>query len=134
MGVNQTIYQELRAKYATIASLPPTEYPNETFNKPSPATIWARFNILEGDEQQIDIGAPSKIFRHSGILTVQVFAPLNNGAVSAIKVADAIADTFRNWCGVTVTCRNASVRSIGNDGFGWYQINITIPFHSDSIH
>jgi hypothetical protein len=130
---NQSTYTELRTRYNTLNLGVPTEYPNESFTKPSPATIWLRFSITDGDERQIDIGNDTKTFRTHGVLTFQLFAPLNQGAVSLLVKADAIADGFRNWCGTTVTCRESSVKSIGNDEFGWYQINVTIPFQTDYI-
>jgi len=66
-----TIYQELRTRYKTGTSMPSTEYPNEAFKKPgpesnTPAAIWARFNILIGEERRMDIGDPVARYRTVG--------------------------------------------------------------------
>lgn len=131
---NKTTYQELRTRYNAGWAPVPTEFPNENFVKPSPAAPWARFNITDGDEFGISIGDDTQVFRTIGILTIQLFAPLNSGSIDILEKADTIAGVFRNWCGTTVTCRAASVRNIGNDGFGWYQVNIIVPFKVDKIH
>lgn len=130
----QTTYVELRTRYINGWTEPPTEYPNEKFIKPEPSALWARFHITDGSESQIDIGATQKSFRTHGVLTIQLFAPLNQGAIGILNMADTLAGVFRNWCGTTITCREASVRNIGNDGFGWYQVNVIIPFQTDVLH
>jgi hypothetical protein len=134
MGVKHDTYVELRKRYNSGWTAPPTEFPNEPFTKPSPATIWARFTIIDGDELQMDIGDINKTFRATGILAIQLFSPLNIGEIDFLQKADTLADVFRNWCGATVTCRAASVRRVGADGFGWYQINVLVPFKVDTQH
>lgn len=126
-----TVYTELRTRYNTMTTVPPTEFPNEAFVKPK--TLWSRFNIIDGEEMQLDIGYVTKTFRHQGVLIIQVFAPLNFGSIDALTQADLIADHFRNWYGTTITCREASIDNIGSDSFGWYQVNVSIPFHADFI-
>jgi hypothetical protein len=126
-----SVYQEFRKKYVEVCSLP-TEYPNEEFTRPN--SLWARFTVIEGEEQQLDIGSELKTFRTPGLLIVQLFAPLNSGSIGILSQADVIADAFRNWGGPTLTCRAATVKEIGNDGYGYYQVNVTVPFHIDELH
>jgi hypothetical protein len=134
MGVNHTTYVELRKRYNACWTPPPTEFPNESFSKPEPSAMWARFNIIDGIEQQLDIGDAAKTFRLSAMVVVQLFAPLDTGTIDILLQADIVADGFRNWCGTTVTCKESTVRKIGNDGFGWYQVNVLIPFKVDALH
>lgn len=128
-----SIYQELRTKYLSGVSIP-TEYPNEEFTRPAPAAIWGRFTIIKGETVQMDIGAPIKTFRTPGILIIQLFAPLDAGSIGILNEGDSVASLFRNWCGQTIRCRAATVEEIGNDNLGWYQVNVTIPFHTDELH
>jgi len=128
-----SIYQEIRAKYLTTIGIP-TEFPNEKFTRPKPAAIWARLTIIDGLTQQMDIGAPTKTFRTVGLIIVQVFAPLDAGSIGVLTQADTIAALFRNWAGQDVLCRAATINTIGNDTFGWYQVNVEIPFHVDELH
>jgi hypothetical protein len=128
------IYKELRKRYTSGWTPPRTEYPNESFTLPALAETWARFTVDIGDESQMDIGATSKTFRKHGALIVQLFAPQNKGSVDLLGKADVLSSVFRNWCGTIVSCQAASTRIVGVDQFGWYQINVIIPFKMDSLH
>lgn len=134
MGMHQALYTELRTRYMTGWTPVVTEYPNERFFKPNPAVIWARFGVDTFNENALDIGAPTKSFRTNGELVVQLFAPLEQGCVDILAKADTLASVFRNWCGEFVMCREASIRNIGNDGNGWYQVNVIVSFKVDSIY
>lgn len=129
---NQSTYTELRTRYQSAWTEPTTEYDNEKFTKPN--DIWARFVVNFGDENQLDIGDSLHSFRTEGVLTIQFFAPPESGSITVLAKADTCAGYFRNWCGATVTCRGASVRRIGNDELGWYQVNVVVPFKVDELH
>jgi len=138
-GDNKRIFKELRTRYTGGWSPPTTEYPNEKFVKPgtdskTPAIIWARFLVVIASERAMDIGDSVKTFRVIGQLVVQLFAPLGSGTMEIRGKADDLAVVFRNWCGETVRCREATINDIGDDRNGWYQINVTISFQSDSLH
>ena len=132
MGTNQTAYTELRARYNTAWTPPPTEFPNET--PPVKTAIWARFTITDGPEKQIDIGGGNHTFRTFSVITVQLFAPPLSGAITIIALADTLADVFRNYSGTSVQCYEATVKKIGNDPLGWYQCNVSVIFRTEVIH
>lgn len=131
-----TINTEMRTRYNSWVNKPPTEYPNETIALLNPPSLWARFGILTGQELQMDIGTGkgSQTFRTSAVLTIQLFAPLNQGNNSVLTRADEVAALFRNWCGTTITCRAAYVEEIGVDNQGYFQVNVIVPFHQDNIY
>ena len=133
MGVAVTVNTELRTRYNTWSNKPPTEFPNELYKPPNPPSLWARLIIAGGEEQRMDIGtgATNRTYRKPGVLIIQLFAPLNKGNNAVLVAADEVSDLFRNWCGATITCGASSVEDIGNDNNGFYQVNITIPFHTD---
>ena len=141
---NQIIYTELRTRYITGWSPVLTQYPNESFTKPGdtnpstgikvPMQIWGRFTVDCGEEKQLDIGTEIKTFRTAGELIIQLFAPLNTGSIAIRSIAKTVADMFRNWCGTTITCRESSTQDVGFDGFGWYQMNVRVPFKTDALH
>ena len=132
MGTNQTAYTELRARYNDAWTPPPTEFPNET--PPTKTAIWARFTITDGTEKQIDIGGDTHTFRTFSDLTIQLFAPPLSGAVTVVALADTLAGLFRNWSGVNVQCYEASVKKLGNDPQGLYQVNVSVLFRVEAIH
>lgn len=127
------IYQEMRKKYEALVPTLLTEFPNEDFNKPD-GDNWARFTLLMGNEICLSIGSTVKDYRNPGVLIVQLFAPQDMGAVALSEIGDTIADGFRNWCGTTVNCSTSTSKIIGNDGFGWFQINAVVSFHADKQH
>jgi hypothetical protein len=131
-----TTNTELRTYYNTWVNKPPTEFPNEAFTPPNPTALWARFTILSGEELRMDIGTGnnSRTFRKSGVLVIQLFDSLNNGNNAILVKAEEVAAMFRDWCGVTVSCRAATVEELGNDNKGYYQVNISVPFKVDNIY
>lgn len=133
MGVAVTVNTELRTRYNSWATKPPTEFPNELFVPTNPPALWARVSILGGEEQRMDIGTgtSNRIFRKPGVLIIQLFSPLNQGNNAILVAADQVCDLFRNWCGATITCGASSIDDIGNDDNGYYQVNVTVPFHTD---
>jgi hypothetical protein len=131
MGVNHDIYVELRTRYNTGWTPVPTEFPNESFNRPTSGQ-WGRFTIVINNETQMDIGSTLKTFRVTGFLVVQLFVSPNQGTIDILNQADTLADVFRNWSGQTVSCRESTVKTIGNDGNGWHQVNVIVPFKCDT--
>lgn len=133
MGTAVTVNTELRTRYNSWTQKPPTEFPNEVYVPSNPPALWARVSIIGGEEQRIDIGTgtTSRTFRKPGVLIIQLFSPLNQGNNAVLVAADQVSDLFRNWCGATITCGAASVNDIGNDDNGYYQVNVTVPFHTD---
>lgn len=130
-----TINTELRTRYNSWANKPTTEFPNEDFTPPNPPAFWARFTIIGGEEQRMEIGSqtPNRFYRKPGVLIVQLFYPLAKGNNAILTKADELAALFRNWCGNTVACGASSINEIGNDGNGYYQCNVSVPFHQDSL-
>lgn len=135
MGVAVTVNTELRTRYNSWITKPYTAFPNELFTPPNPPALWARVTIIGGEEQRMDIGTgPSnRTYRKPGVLIIQLFAPLNKGNNAVLLKADEVSDLFRNWCGATITCGASSTDDVGDDGNGYYQVNVTVPFHTDYL-
>lgn len=127
------MYTELRKRYNELVPALPTEFANESFDKPE-GFMWARFTVIFGKEMQLDIGAEKKTFRTPGQVIVQIFAPSQTGSIDALEQSDVLADGFRNWTGAMIRCREASAREVGTDPYGWYQINVEITFQADVLH
>lgn len=132
-STNESI--EIRTRYNSLRDLSiPVSWPNESFTVPNPPTIYARFSIVNGDEGQINIGSQNPVFRRLGLIYISLFAPPNTGDGIIRVKADDVAKIFRNWCGATIRCRAATVKSLGIDkATGWFQVNVVIPFQQDEI-
>ena len=94
---------------------------------------WVRFNILNGESKQTTIGSNANNHFHPGIITIQIFSVPGKGCSRILTLADIVSGIFRNWNGTNITCRQATVKTIGLDEFGWYQVNVTIPFFRNEL-
>jgi hypothetical protein len=90
---------------------------------------WVRLTIVPGEGFQASLGTP-RIWRSTGIVMVQVFAPLGQGDGPANELADDAAAVFRGVSLGSVIFRAPSLTRIGSDG-AWYQVNVATPFQSD---
>ena len=107
----------------------PILYPNGTY-QPTKGTAWCRFTMTENNASN---AALSRNFqRYQGEVTVQMFYPENIGDGAAMTDAVAMAAIWTNK-NVTSSIRTrvSETRVIGNDGLGWFQINVITPFSQD---
>lgn len=126
---------EIRAFFNTgWNGLTDIAWPDIKFSIPDGET-WVRFNCQENGGQQVSMGDPgNNRFRHFGIVTIQVFQPRGDGSRDARDKATAALAIFmgaQTTNGVTFT--DVSARQIGDDGNGYYQINILAPFWYDEL-
>ena len=130
----QTANNELRTRFDTVwANRTPVAWPNVTFTPPSPQASWCRFSITNGEAQQTTIGSTTNNHRFTGVIYIQVFTATNAGDSVALQRADEAAAIFRNWCGTNIRCREATIKTIGANADGWYQINVSIPYRRDEL-
>ena len=111
----------------------PISWPNVSFTPDNKQKNWVRISIKDVESVQMDMGSPSKTFRSNGLIFIQAFSQPNTGPYDLLDLADKAANVFRNWCGVSVRCRAASVKDASSGADGWYQILVTIPFQRDEI-
>ena len=126
---------EIRAFFNTgWADLTEVIYPDEKGTPPATGT-WARFNCVENDGFQATMGSPgSNRFRHTGLVTIQIFAPQGKASIDArAKATAALAVFMGQETTNNIHFFNVQVREIGNDGTGYYQINVLASFRYDEI-
>lgn len=117
--------------FMSWADATPIAWPNVNFTPPNPQSSWIRLSISDGDSNQMELGSNPATIRYAGIIYVQIFTRLDIGDAVALQLADTVKQIFNNWCGVSVRCRAAKIKVIGNDGNGWYQVNVVVPFYRD---
>ncbi len=88
---------------------------------------WIRLNIVNGGSSYIALGG---IKRHSGVIMVQIFTPINTGTDAARKYADMIVSIYDSKKLGNVICDAASIQILGATDV-WYQVNVTIPYWRD---
>lgn len=124
----------IRARWAVQwGATTTTSYDNKPFT-PTIGIAWVRLAIRDGDARQASIG-PSSIDRHSGVVFVQIFAPLGQGEDRARWLADRAATVFRKVelaAGSSlVTFRVPSIAAIEPGGDDWWQVNVVCPYFYD---
>ena len=95
---------------------------------------WCRITILGADTVQASAGGPGKRrWRVWGQVTVQVFTPTKSGVLTAMEIADDVATSLRGVVASDVTLLASTVRPIGQDEQGWFQVNVDTPFRFDML-
>jgi len=117
----------LETRFNTNWTTTPIAWGNADFNPPSNSE-WVRFNIINGSS---GYRAINNLKRHNGLITVQIFAPINSGTHTIRGYADTISAIFDGESFNDVVCDVASIATIGTDS-AWHQINVTIPYWRDA--
>lgn len=93
-----------------------------------------KVNFLYGEEQDIEIGTPS-LRRYTNVLIFQIFEPQNQGTRGALTIAASLENSFRD---LRLTAGAGKIRfytptlhEIGDEGNGYYQINVQCPYKLD---
>lgn len=106
------------------------DYPNppQPFN-PAGKTIWARLADIPGLSSTPEVGL-SPCVRRTGIIIVQLFVPSYKGTLAITRAADTLVQHFEFFSEGGFDCFAASAATIGDDGNGWYQVNIQVPYRA----
>lgn len=126
---------EIRDFFNTAwADLTEIAWPDIEFTVPEGET-WVRFNCQENDGRQVSMGSVgANRFRHFGIVTVQVFQPQGQGSKDARTKATVALGAFMGAQTTNkITFNEVFGRQIGNDGKGFYQINVVASFYYDEL-
>lgn len=101
---------------------------------PDDKDTWARLNIRHNQGEQSTMGAPgSNRFRRFGFVTVQIFQKQGDYGIAARELAENALALFAGVENNGINYFNGTIREIGNDGRGWYQINVITEFRYDEI-
>ncbi|AIR90523.1 phage tail terminator-like protein [Pseudomonas cremoricolorata] len=93
--------------------------------------LWARFNHVPGLPSSPEIGA-GPVVRRTGLIIVQLFVPLDTGDLAITRAADTLVSHFQFYTApdAQFECFEASAAVIGNEGNGWWQVNVSIPYRA----
>lgn len=127
--------QEIRAFFETNwAALTAIAWPDTEFTVPNDQT-WVKFNCVENDGGQVSMGNPgANRFRQFGLLTIQIFQPQGQGSTDAREKAATLLTLLKGAVTTNgVYFFDVYGRQVGNDGNGFYQINVISNFYYDEI-
>ena len=88
---------------------------------------WVRALLIPVDTENANLG---KSTNRIGMFWLQIFTPLKEGSGRAYELADMLSAIFANQQFSDVVCYAAETTRIGDEGNGWYQVNLKINFWS----
>ncbi len=105
------------------------DYPNNSqpFD-PAGKAIWARLSDIPGLSSVPEVGIGPCV-RRTGMIVIQLFVPTYKGTLAITRAADTLVQHFQFYSDPSgpFDCFAVSANVIGDDGNGWYQINLQIP-------
>ena len=124
-SVHQVIRERVNANRGSVF----VAYPNAEFTIPNSGP-WIRVSIVPGETRAIEMGG-TKTFRQVGVVVLQLFDNVGKGDGALLELADTLTPVLRSVIDSGVTLRTPSLSRIGPTDGGWYQMNLTCPYHAD---
>ncbi|MEC7119305.1 MAG: phage tail terminator-like protein [Pseudomonadota bacterium] len=124
-----TIRALVAARIAAWSGLPADriDWPNRTAFTPPDAGIWARVTIQYGDSFMAGMGDTPHT-RDLGLVVVQMFDRQGNGIAALGQKVDSLRGHLAYYTVDQLELLAASRFDVGDDGLGFYQINVIVPF------
>jgi hypothetical protein len=116
-------------RFATNFTICSVKYANVKFD-PTPGQAWADINIVIADSMRAEVGGG--LHRNIGIISVNIYEPVNTGTAAGKKKADLAAAVYRGQKFSGITCRSPKIVQVGEID-EWYVINMSVPFYRDEI-
>lgn len=123
------IRSRFKAEVADAQSVP-TQYDGDRQFTPPEDARWARWTVLPGESQMVELAG--KNYRTRGVAIAQVFVPLDRGVQPALALADQIKTAFRSVEQGGVHFRTPSIANAGRDE-QWLRVNVTCPWYADDV-
>jgi len=106
------------------------DFPNNNVPfDPAGKSIWARLANIPGLASTPEVGLTPHV-RKTGIIVVQLFVPTYKGTLAITKAADTLVEHFQFFSQGGFDCFAVSTNTVGDDGLGWYQVNIQVPYRA----
>ena len=109
----------------------PVQYSNVEFDMPNDEP-WLRLNILQGTSFNVGKHSTGFCIRDNGVIAIQVFTPKGTGNKKGLEYSDAVRSIFENQDFDGVSCRAASINTVGADN-NWFQHSVSINFIRDRV-
>ncbi|HIJ23920.1 MAG TPA: hypothetical protein HPP64_13575 [Gammaproteobacteria bacterium] len=91
---------------------------------PVAGTSWISLTILSGEDQSSTMTKYNQI----GLLVIQIFTPEHTGSATARGYADTLSGIFRNAVQSGINFKLPTTTRVGISN-GWYQMNVSVPYH-----
>lgn len=123
----------IQSKFATdwSAAFPAIPIVFDNLRADKAAGGYVALHILNGDAALRSMGA-QRLIRYPGVISVDIFVPVDKGLKAIDQYADAIEIIFRAQSFSGITCRAAQRRDLGKDENYW-RVNLSYPFFRDQL-
>lgn len=92
-----------------------------------------RITVTHENNEQMSLGGEPRHYKFRGMITIQIFTPLNIGRGRVLELADYLVNMFiLTTIDQRVICDVPDLVHIGPTS-GMYQANLTCPFHHDEL-
>lgn len=119
--------KSIENRFKTEWTATPIAFDNVPFDPPSNAD-WVRLSIINGDSGYRSLGSST---RHTGIISVQIFTPVNKATKTSRQYADIVSDIFSDQIFDEIVTDVSSINIIDDDD-AWLQTNVTTPYYRDA--
>jgi hypothetical protein len=92
---------------------------------PEPESSWVRIGVRPYLAENAALG--TDCVRYNALFYIQVFVPINSGPGPAFQLVDEASTLMANKIIDNVHTYQADASYIGDDGQGWFQINVNVP-------
>jgi len=121
-GINNAFTTRLNTNWIET----PIAWDNVSYD-PVEGNEWIRATLIPSTTQNAALGKAKK---HFGIFWLQIFVPLNGGTGRAYELAEMLDAIFSNMSFDEVVCYAADITRTGDDGNGWFQLDVRVNFWS----
>lgn len=102
---------------------------NVEFNPPADGSDWIKLRIVDETTDRVNIGNPG-VHRAQGRIELEIYTGVNTGTRTGKTYAATLASLFRDAQFNGITCREASVNTIGERDGRWITL-VSVPFFWD---
>jgi hypothetical protein len=113
----------------------PVVYDDVAANVPDSNTVWARVTLRHATGGRASLSGPINgcvRYNRTGVVIIQVFAPVGGGMKAAYDAAKVVSDAFEDSSDLAVWFRNVRINEIGVRG-ACEQINVLADFTYDDM-
>ena len=116
------------------AGTTPVQYANDSaFQPPTDGSSWVSFTVIQGGSGTMGGRSnTARLFRHAGVIQIDIFTPQGIGVESALSLADQAAAIFRATRIDDVLCRAPAISRPASDG-NYFRVTLSINYQRDEI-
>jgi hypothetical protein len=133
VATRNTLFDRFKAQWdAGAYSAVTVAWPNKKFTPPDNASFVRVLYFPVAARQASLAGTSNRLWRHTGLVTVECFAPIDDDTEDALGMADHVVSIFRGQTLSGVRCRAPEPNVIGPQG-SFYQVNVSTPIEYNDV-